>query len=983
MSASGTRGSLGSMRPVLPLLLLLLATLCAGVGRSAAAPSPGLEPDTVAVSKPRALRVLADDNYPPYLFRDVDGAVQGYLVDYWDLWSRRTGVKVTLEAKGWADAQREFLAGRGDVIDMLYRTEPREQFYDFSRPYSDLPVVIYHHAAISGISSVATLRGFQVGVMDGDACIDVLTEQGITSLVRYPSYTQLIEAAVRRDVEVFCLDEVPANFYFARLGAPHTFRKGFTLYTGQFHRAVRKGEAATLALVESGMGAISAEEDARLREKWFGERLRFSAYARAAGVAALAIALTGLLLLAWNVSLRRKVRNSTAELRAALAEVQEANRAERQSRQKLNAALEAIPDLLFEIDAAGRYVNAFTNHHAMLAAPRDGLAGRSVAEALPAAAAATVMESIAAALERGSDYGRTIELDLPAGRRWFELSAARKVSATGDVPTVMLVSRDVTQRRVAEQELEAMRTAALSNERERVFRMLFESSPVPMAHVRGTVIESVNPQFIRLFGWGPTELRTIEDWWRLVYPDPVYQQERRLFWQNSIDAALKSGAEVVPRDVDITCRDGVVRRILISAKVVGESVIASLVDVTELKRAEAALREAKQAAEEASLAKTSFLANMSHEIRTPLNGIIGMAHLMREAGLAADQERRLEKLEAAADHLLQILSSILDLSKIEAGKFVLEERPLAVQEVVANTVSIIEQRAQAKGLRIVSEIEHLPGELLGDAVRLQQALLNYANNAVKFTESGSITVRARPVQEDDSEMHCRFEVEDTGIGIEPALLPRLFTRFEQADVSTTRQFGGTGLGLAITRRLAEMMGGEAGAESVPGAGSTFWFTAKLRKGAAAGQKKILPKRLLAEAAASQLLSRYAGTRVLLAEDNEINAEVAMALLGGVGLTVDLAVDGVEAVTKSATSDYALILMDMQMPHLDGLEATRRILQRRADSPPIIAMTANAFAEDRDDCLAAGMSDFIGKPVEPARLYATILKWLDARSIARA
>jgi len=982
MSARGTQGSLGSMRPALSLLLLL-ATLFAGVGRSADAPAPDTSLDSGTVPQPRTLHVVADDNYPPFLFRDVDGAIQGYLVDYWDLWSRRTGVEVTLEAKNWADAQSGFLAGRGDVIDMLYRTKPREQFYDFSRPYSDLPVVIYHHAAISGISSVATLKGFPVGVMDGDACIDVLTDQGIKSLVRYPSYTQLIEAAIRREVEVFCLDEVPANFYFARLGAPRTFRKGFTLYTGQFHRAVRKGDAATLALVERGMNAISAEEDAQLREKWFGQRMQFSAYARAAGIAALAIALTGLLLLAWNVSLRRKVRNSTAELRAALAGLQEANRAERQSRQNLNAALEAIPDLLFEIDAAGRYVNTFTSSETLLASPREALPGRRVADVLPAAAAATVLEAVTAAIQRGSDFGRTIHLDLPIGRRWFELSAARKAAATGDQPTVMLVSRDVTQRLVAEQELEVMRAAALMNERDRVFRMLFESSPVPMLHLRGTVIESVNPQFIRLFGWGKAELRTVDDWWRLAYPDPAYRRERQLQWQSSIDATLDNGVDFAPRDVDIMCGDGVVRRILISAKVVGDSVIASLVDVTELKRAEAVLREAKQAAEEASLAKTSFLANMSHEIRTPLNGIIGMAHLMREAGLAADQERRLAKLEAAADHLLQILSAILDLSKIEAGKFVLEVRPLAVEEVVANTVSIIEEKAQAKGLRIVSEIEHLPRELLGDAVRLQQALLNYANNAVKFTEAGSITVRARPVREDASEMLCRFEVTDTGIGIEPALLPRLFTRFEQADVSTTRQFGGTGLGLAITRRLAEMMGGEAGAESVPGAGSTFWFTAKLRKGAAAGPAKVLPKRLLAAAAATQLLSRYAGTRVLLAEDNEINAEVAMALLGGVGLTVDLAVDGVEAVKMAAKSDYALILMDMQMPHLDGLEATRRILKQRADSPPIIAMTANAFAEDRDECLAAGMSDFIGKPVEPARLYSTILKWLDARSIARA
>jgi two-component system, sensor histidine kinase and response regulator len=966
-------GSSERVRPWTSLVLLCLALFCA---RLAADPSP--EPGKVPG---RTLHVVVDDNYPPFLFRDLDGALQGYLVDYWELWSRRTGVAVKLEATNWAQAQRTILSGHADVIDMLYRTPPRQRLYDFSAPYADLPASIFHHASITGITSVDTLRGFRVGVMEGDACIHELAVRGITNLALYPNYTELIQAAVRQDVKVFCLDEIPGQFYLYRLGVQQDFRNGFRLYTGQFHRAVRKGDAATLDLVQRGMAAISEEEDAALRKKWFGAPLDVAPYARAAGGAALGVVLVGGLLLLWNVSLRRKVRQSTLELRQAFDELREANRAERESRQNLKAALDAIPDPLFEIDADGRYVNFFVSDDALLAWPRETLLGQQVAAVLPSAAAEAVLLSVTTALEQGSDFGRTIQLDLPGGPRWFELSSARKEYAIEGQRTVMMVSRDVTQRFEAERELASMRAEALASERDRVFRMLFESSPVAMVHARGNVIESVNRQFTRLFGWDGNDLHTLDDWWRLAYPDPEYRAARAAAWAASW-VEVAAGNDVDPRDVNVTCADGVVRRILIAAQKVGESVIVSFVDVTERNRTEAALRAAKQAAEQASLAKTSFLANMSHEIRTPLNGIIGMAYLIRESGLSAEQAQRLAKLEAAADHLLHILSAILDLSKIEAGKFVLEARPLRLEAVVTNTIAVIEERARAKGLNIVSEVEGVPCALLGDAVRLQQALLNFADNAVKFSDRGSVTFRVRRVHEDASCVLCRFEVADTGVGIEPAALLRLFGSFEQADVSTTRRFGGTGLGLAITKGLAELMGGEAGVDSAPGVGSTFWFTATLRKGVATHAPIDGPVRAVTESAAALLRQRHPGGRVLIAEDNEINAVVATSLLRKAGLTVDLAVDGLEAVSKATTSDYALVLMDVQMPNMDGLEAARCIRAALADAPPIIAMTANAFAENRAECLAAGMSDFLGKPVEPQQMYATVLKWLGERSVTR-
>lgn len=385
-----------------------------------------------------------------------------------------------------------------------------------------------------------------------------------------------------------------------------------------------------------------------------------------------------------------------------------------------------------------------------------------------------------------------------------------------------------------------------------------------------------------------------------------------------------------------------------------------------------ARQRALEAAQAASRTKSAFVANMSHEIRTPLNAILGMAHLIRRGGLNPEQTRQLAKLEKASDHLLDVINSVLDLSKIEAGKFTLDERPVEIPAVIANIRSLLRERVEAKGLQLECTVDALPEGLRGDPTRLQQALLNFAGNAVKFTNKGSIRINVQLLENAGSSALIRFEVRDTGIGIPADIMPRLFSAFEQADNSLTRNQQGTGLGLSISKKMARLMGGDAGAESVQGQGSTFWFTARLKVEIAT------PTVTRHSAVAPELALRqeFAGARVLLVDDEPINLEIAKAMLEEAGLTVVTAENGAKAVEAWAEADFELILMDMQMPKMDGLDATR-LIRRTPARPvaPVVAMTANAFAEDRVRCFEAGMNDFITKPIDPELLCEVVLNWL--------
>lgn len=558
-------------------------------------------------------------------------------------------------------------------------------------------------------------------------------------------------------------------------------------------------------------------------------------------------------------------------------------------------------------------------------------------------------------LETGEPYRARCRLIRADGvERLVDAYAHAVKGEDGKVEALYGVFQDVTEN-------EALLRTAQKNEAR--YRLLAENT--------GDVITRVNtdgrskyisPGIQGLLGWTFEEMSGQST-------DYVHPEDRATLLA-CIREAVRSG-EPARLEYRALHRDG--RTVWVECSfqpIGGDEVVVVVRGIDERKRLEAELRDARDRAEAAARSKTEFLANMSHELRTPLTSVIGFSGLLQASGaLPATERRYVERISTASESLLAVINDILDYSKLEADAVEIEPQPFSPRAMAEAAASIVEGQYAAKGLGLSLDLEAgLPDALMGDEARLRQVLLNFLSNAAKFTGSGGVTLRLT-----HANGRLRAEVEDTGIGIAPDKLEQLFERFTQADASTTRVYGGTGLGLAISRRLIEMMGGEIGAHSRPGEGSTFWFSLPLAETGATGATETVAAETTTE------LPRMA--RVLMADDAPANRDLLTAILQGMGLSIDTVADGALAVDAARSGAYDLVLMDVHMPVMDGLAATRaiRALPGRAARTPIVALTANVQDEHVRRCLEAGMDDHLAKPVELRALAAALSRWLGAES----
>jgi PAS domain S-box-containing protein len=503
-------------------------------------------------------------------------------------------------------------------------------------------------------------------------------------------------------------------------------------------------------------------------------------------------------------------------------------------------------------------------------------------------------------------------------------------------------------------------------EREASFRLLFDDNPLPMWLYDPETLRfvSVNQAAVMHYGYDRERFLTMSLF--DIRPPEDWKALRDAMQPNGIPVAGDRIWRHIKANGDVIEVMNHVRPIVFQNR---PAILVAITDVTERNRYAAGLKLAKELAEQASQSKTDFLATMSHEIRTPLNGILGYTDLLLDRGSINDPDRRyLERIQNSGTALLTVVNDILDFSKIEAGQIDLDPRPFSLRALIDDVVSIVSGAAEKKGLDLSGDVAvALPERLVGDESRLRQVLLNLLNNAIKFTPAGKIAVRITHEGSSAQGETIRFCVSDTGIGIPRHKQARLFERFSQVDGSIRREYGGTGLGLAISRRLVELMGGSFGVESEEGQGADFWFNVMLAE--TEGDS--------CETASPGVAQSSSAACILLVEDNEINQEIAGAVLTAAGHRVEIAADGAAAIKLIQSHPFDVVLMDIQMPGMDGLTATRHIrsLGQDARNVPIIAMTANVLPQQVQKFKEAGMDDHVGKPFKREQLLAAIERWL--------
>ncbi len=897
------------------------------------------------VSHP-TVRLGVDPDWPPIEFYTTEQGYQGVTSEYIRFISEQ--LQLTMLPKpglSWAEALAAAKDGQVDLLPALGNTPERSAFLNFTEPYLSFPFVAFTREGTPFINGLGDLSAKRVAVV-GDYAVRQMIEADYPGLrlVLVDNPLEGLLRLSRGDVDAYAGNLAVGSYLIRKEGLSNLKVGAPTAYRFELRMGVRKDWPELIPILQKMLDSMSDAQKIAIRDRWLSIRYDVDVDYRLLWSVVLAALLVLGIGLLWLIQLRRQ--------REAL----------RRSEERYHLAMDAVSEAVWEwnVMTGMRYFSAGFFYHlgySRAEIPQDDEAWRSLLHPDDRLAQDGI--------DQQTDQPLVMEFRIRSKQGGYvDVQSRGKVverDAAGNPKLWRGTLRDVSAQKQVESELRKLSEAV-------------EHSPsmVIITNVDAS-IEYVNPKFTEVTGYTAAEVlgknpRILQSGLteRSIYADLWQTLESGREWRGEIQDRKKNG-EIFWESISIS--------VVKDAEGAITHYVGVKEDITVRKEAEALHALAKEEAEQANRFKSDFLANMSHEIRTPVNAILGMAYLVIQTDLSRKQLSYIEKIDISAHNLLAIINDVLDISKIEAGKMEIEETAFQLDEVLERLSGMLSLRAEEKGLEIVFKRDpQVPGALLGDPLRLGQVLSNFVQNAIKFTEQGEVVVAIELVRLHADTAEIAFSVADTGIGIEPKRIPHVFENFVQADTSTSRQHGGTGLGLSICKQLIELMHGKLTLQSSPGKGSQFRFVLnlKLQKDDFRDHFKASDKSNRQTPAAAPLAGK-----VLLVEDNRINQMVAKELLQSFGLQVVIADEGRKAIQQVQAGNFDLVLMDIQMPAMDGYATTREIRNdKRFSSLPILAITAHAMAGDRERCLAAGMNDYIAKPVEAERLLAILRPWLN-------
>jgi PAS domain S-box-containing protein len=746
-----------------------------------------------------SLNVISDDNYPPYVFRNESGELQGIVVDEWKLWEAKTGIRVHLTAHDWAQTYQMMLDGKADVLETVFYRPERAKLFSFTQPYAKVDVPVFFHKSLSGINSVQSLRGFTIGVKAGDACVDILKQQGITTLKEFSSYEAIIKAAGNGDVRVFCMDEPPAMYFLYKYNLSNYFNYAFTLYSGEFHRAVKNTRPDIIQIVENGFSLISQNELEQIEQKWTGVPIDQPHYIQYIIYSFFAIALVVLFLVIINILLRRKVDEKTKALEIAFSELMS-------SEEKYREICETANEGIFTTDNTGLITSVNMKFAEMTGYQADELLGVSYKKLLIPDEQNFPQDFLLARTQNNHDLLERYLLRKDGEKIFTLISKTRLEDTAGNFQGTIGLVTDITERKTFEENL-------------RKFYLGVEQSPasIIVVDVDGK-IDYINQKFMQTTGYTREDFALHGSTGESLLTQ--YIMQNRTFWElllagnewsGEINSCHKSGQNYWESALISPVRN---------EKGELTHVIALKEDISEKRKMIEDLIAAKEKAEEMSRLKSSFLANMSHELRTPLVGILGFSEILGTMLDDPELKHIADNINKGGRRLSDTLNMILDLSKVESNSMDFSPEPVDLVSLTADIFNSYSAAAQNKNLSLNLTVPEKQIFAALDIRLIQSVLNNLINNAIKYTRTGGVNVKVFE-ESIDSIDWAVVQVEDSGIGIDEKNLDLIFEEFRQASEGFGRSFEGTGLGLTITRKATEMMHGKISVTSQLGVGSVF------------------------------------------------------------------------------------------------------------------------------------------------------------------